>query len=168
MDEVSENMKAMIERATYLRGRILTSYSQVEFLLADISVKLGLKFPYLVRKRISAVKRIADRPGFEIYQVELERVCDDLLRYDELRNFMAHGFMMLHVDKIEDHRLEYRMYQRDGEDLKLGTIKTTIPILSTAAEEITRYVSHAVSLFSRIYLEKRLERGDDAALTEWS
>jgi hypothetical protein len=36
----------------------------VEFLLADISVKLDLRFPYLIEKRIKAVRRNAEREGY--------------------------------------------------------------------------------------------------------
>jgi hypothetical protein len=53
--------KSLIEEATYLRGKILTSYAQVEFLLADLSVKLDLRFPYLIKDRIKAAKRISER-----------------------------------------------------------------------------------------------------------
>ena len=38
----------LIERATYLRGRYLTSYAQCEFLLADLSVKVDNRFRYAI------------------------------------------------------------------------------------------------------------------------
>ena len=41
----------------------------------------------------------------------------------------------------------------------LITIQTTIPHLENAAEHITKYVSHAVRLFGRIYIEQKLELG---------
>jgi hypothetical protein len=44
----TELQKSLVDEAMFLRGRIVTSYSQVEFLLADISVKLDVKFPYRV------------------------------------------------------------------------------------------------------------------------
>jgi hypothetical protein len=43
MPEPSELQKSLIKEATYLRSKILTSYAQVEFLLADLSVRLDLK-----------------------------------------------------------------------------------------------------------------------------
>jgi hypothetical protein len=36
--EMDENQKNMIDRAVYLRGRIITQFAQYEYLLADISV----------------------------------------------------------------------------------------------------------------------------------
>lgn len=158
MKKPTEFQTGLVEQATYLRGRILTAYSQVEFLLADISVKLDLNFPYRINNRIKAVKCIAERSGYEIYKEDLTKVCDELLEYDELRNFMAHGFMILTTDKKGQHELEYRLYQReDRESFNLVTIKTTVPYLRNAVEKITLYVQHAVEVFRRIYTEKKLE-----------
>src|SRR5580693_500881 len=91
--EPTERQKGLVDEALYLRGRIVASYAQVEFLLADISVKLDLRFPYLIEARIKAVKRIAERGGYQVYKEDLDRMCDELLRYDELRHFMTHGFL---------------------------------------------------------------------------
>ena len=44
---LTDEQKALVDECIYLRGRIITSYSQVEFILADISVILDLKFPTL-------------------------------------------------------------------------------------------------------------------------
>jgi hypothetical protein len=44
--EPTNRQKSLVDEALYLRGRIVASYAQVEFLLADISVKLDLRFPF--------------------------------------------------------------------------------------------------------------------------
>jgi hypothetical protein len=36
---MDENQKNIIDRAVYLRGRVITHFAQCEYLLADISVK---------------------------------------------------------------------------------------------------------------------------------
>ena len=154
----SDFQKTIINDAIALRGSVITSYSQVEFLLADISVKLNLRFPYLIKDRIKAVKQIAQRAGYEKYRDELEKVCNELIEYDEIRTFMAHGFLTVTTDANGGHKLEYRMYQRDGEGkFNLLLIETTIPLLEQAAITITKYVSDAVQLFGRIYNEQQLE-----------
>lgn len=161
----TEFQRALVEEATYLRGRILTSYAQVEFLLADISVKLDLKFPYLIKKRIKAVQRIAERPQYDRYKAELSFVCDRLLEYDDLRNFMAHGFVKLTTDKAQRHQFEMRLYQRSESDaFELVTLKTTIEKLRESAEQIGRYVEESLSIFSRIYLEMKLEDPESSGL----
>jgi hypothetical protein len=154
----TEFQKALVEEATYLRGKILTGYAQVEFLLADLSVRLDLKFPYRVKDRIKAAKRLHERPGFEKYQDGLAKVCDDLLKYEELRHFMAHGFLMLHTDKLDNHQFEIRLYQREDKDnFVLATAQTTLPQLKAGADDISEYVTRAVEVFKRIYLEQKLE-----------
>jgi hypothetical protein len=161
MTEPSELQKSLVKEATYLRGKILTSYAQVEFLLADLSVKLDLKFPYRIDARVKAAKRISERPGFEPYKDELGVVCDQLLEYDELRNMMAHGFLMLTTDKKGKHKFDMRLYQRKSADtFSLREIETDIARLRATAEHIVQYVTRAVRLFERIYLEQKLEQPD--------
>jgi hypothetical protein len=158
VSEITDYHRTLVDEALWLRGRIVASYSQVEFLLADIAVKLDLRFPYLIKDRIKAVKRIAERPGYEIYKTELEMVCDDLLRYDEIRTFMAHGFMRVDFDKLGNHRFELLRYQREAEGkYTLLSATTDIARLRDAAEHITDYVSGVHNLFVRIYRENKLE-----------
>jgi hypothetical protein len=154
----TELQKSLVDEARFLRGRIVAAYSQVEFLLADISVKLDLNFPYLVKDRIKAVKRIAERDGYEIYKEDLDRMCDELLRYDDLRHFMAHGFMSLATDKKGNHQFEFRLYRREGNGkYTLEIRQTTVEGPRQAVGDITEYVSNAVRLFEKIYREQKLE-----------
>jgi hypothetical protein len=52
-----------------------------------------------------------------------------------------------------------RLYQRAGEGkFNLIEIETNIVRLRSAAEHISQYVSRAVALFGRIYIEQRLEQ----------
>ena len=69
--EPSDLQKSLVDEALYLRGRIVAAYAQVEFLLADLVVKLDLRFPYLIDKRIKAVKQIAERSGYSDYKQEI-------------------------------------------------------------------------------------------------
>jgi hypothetical protein len=156
--EPTELQKALIDEALLLRGRIVAAYAQVEFLLADISVKLDLRFPYLVKDRIKSVRRIAERAGYGDYKDDLERVCEELLRYDDLRHFMTHGFLSLTTDTKNNHQFEFLRYEREGEGkFTLLSAKTSIERLREAANDITAYVSNAVRLFERIYREQKLE-----------
>jgi hypothetical protein len=136
-NEPTEQHKSLVDEVLYLRGRIIASYAQVEFLLADISVKLDLRFPYLIDARIKAVKRIAERKGYDIYKEELDSVCEELLLYDDIRHFMTHGFLSLTTDKKGNHQFEFLRYQRDGEGkFTLLSAKTTIERLRQAADDI--------------------------------
>src|SRR4051812_6133077 len=125
-NEAEDWHKKLLEDSFYLRGRIIASYSQIEFLLADISVKLDLKFPYLIKDRIKAAKRIGEREQFAKYKDELDKICDGLLEFDDVRNFLSHGYLTLHVDKIGNHQFEYRMYQRADGSFTLMRGTTTL------------------------------------------
>jgi 6-phosphogluconate dehydrogenase len=61
--EINEFQKRLTDEACLLRGKIIAGYSLVEYVLADISVRLDLKFPYRIKDRIKAVKQIVDRPS---------------------------------------------------------------------------------------------------------
>ena len=154
----TEQQKELIDEALYLRGCIIASYAQVEFLLADVSVKLDLRFPYLIDARIRAVRRIAEREGYEDYKEELERICEELLQYDDLRHFMTHGFLSLATDGKGNHQFEFLRYNRNGEGkFTLISATTSIERLRQAKDHIQQYVSHVIRLFERIYREKELE-----------
>jgi hypothetical protein len=158
-DLVTEQQKKLIDDLIYLRGRIITSYSQVEFLLADIAVKLELKFPYRIEARLKAAKRIAEREGYEFYKAELEEICDGLVQYDDIRKYMAHGWASLEVDSRDNHRFELRMYERTGErQFELMSATSTRERLLEAANDINAYTAKVINLFHRIYLERGLEK----------
>jgi hypothetical protein len=62
--EVNKFQKELKDEACFLRGQIITGYSMVEYVLADISVHLDLKLPYLIKDRIKAAKEIVNRPEY--------------------------------------------------------------------------------------------------------
>jgi hypothetical protein len=158
LEKPTELQKALVDEAFFLRGRIVAAYAQVEFLLADISVKLDLRFPYLVKERIKSVKRIADREGYGTYRDDLARVCDELLKYEDLRHFMTHGFLSLTTGAQNTHQFEFLRYEREeGGKFRLLSAKTNIERLREATADITQYVSDTVRLFERFYREQNLE-----------
>lgn len=79
-------------------------------------------------------------------------------RYDELRHFMAHGFLSLTVDRKGNHQFEFLRYVREGDGkYNMMSAKTTIERLREAASDVGEYVSSFIRLFERIYREKKLE-----------
>jgi hypothetical protein len=148
----------LVDEAIYLRGRIISAYAQVEFLLADFISKLEDRFAYRIESRIKGVRKIAEMPGYEAYRHDLHRLSDELLVYDELRHFMAHGFMRAEFDRAGNYRFELLRYARDGEG-KYQLMQSTTDIfrLRNAVEDIGSYVNDVMNLFERIYREKKLE-----------
>jgi hypothetical protein len=158
MKEPREQSKAIVAEMTYLRGRIITAYAQVEFFLADLSVKLNLNFPYKIVNRIKAVKKIAEQLEYAAYRDELHQVCNELLGYDEIRNYMAHGMVSVTTDLKGQHLIELRIYTRTNKQLFHGhRLETNLPRMRAAADHIVEYSQRAIMLFQRIYQERKLE-----------
>jgi hypothetical protein len=154
----NQTYRNLVDEALYLRGRIVASYSQVEFLLADLISKLEDRFAYRIESRIKGVRKIAELPGYEAYRKDLHRLSDELLIYDELRHFMAHGFMRMDVGKENTHRFEFLRYVREGErKFELMSARTDIVRLRQAVADIGGYVNEVINMFERIYREKKLE-----------
>jgi hypothetical protein len=153
-----EQTVALVKELTHLRGRIITSYAQVEFLLADFSVKINVDFPYRIKDRIKAAKKIVERPEYASYREEMIKICDKLLEYDEARHLMAHGMVKLTADPQGNHDIEFRLYrQTRKETFELVEVHSSVARMRAAADEITAYVGSAVDLFRRIYKEMKLE-----------
>jgi hypothetical protein len=154
----NQEHRELIDEAIYLRGRIIAAYAQVEFLLADIISKLEDRFAYRIESRVKGVRKIAEMPGYEAYRYDLHRLSDELLIYEELRHFMAHGFMRAEVDRAGNHRFQLLRYMREGEGkYKLMQSTTDIPRLKQAVKDIGSYVNDVMNLFEHIYREKKLE-----------
>jgi hypothetical protein len=154
--EVNEFQKALVDEALFLRGQIIAGYSMVEYVLADVAVRLDLKFPYLIKDRIKAAKEIADRQGYEPYRHDIHRVCDELLRYDDLRNFMAHGIMSLKTD----NQFELRRFERHRKAFRRRTLELSVEDLRRSAGEINKYTQDAYAVFKKFYLEQAVETFD--------
>jgi len=149
MDKPKPESIALGDEMFYLRGKIITGYAQVEFLLADISVKLNMNFPYLLKDRIKEAKKIVERPGYEKYRAELFEICDRLVEYDDLRHFMAHGLVMI-TTMGPAHCLELRRYQRKAEGkFKQLFLYSNLDNLRNDAAEVCAYSSRAVGLSER-------------------
>jgi hypothetical protein len=159
MMEVNEFAKALTDEACCLRGQIITGYSMVEYLLADILMRLDLKFPYLIEERIKAAKKIVDRPEYAAYRDDFHRVCDELLRYDDLRNFMAHGYLSLDIDRDQtSHKFTMRLYER-AEPGKYRCLRRDFPVedFRKVAGEMVKYTHEAYAVFDKFYTEQALE-----------
>jgi hypothetical protein len=129
---------SIIDRATYCRGRIITSFAQCEFLLADLAEKVDGRFVYLLKDRIKIARSLVEASGaFNRYANELTPMMEHLLEWDDVRNFLVHGFMMFVADNAGKHMIEYRRYNRvSKEEYELRQWSVTIDDLERAKEHI--------------------------------
>jgi hypothetical protein len=165
--EPSNLQKSLVTEAAFLRGQIIGSYAQVEFLLADLAVRCSVrpeyhehlrKFPYKLESRLKAVRQLAELPGpIHFYRDELVPLIDQILKYEELRHFMAHGLLVIKTQG-PNHLLQFRLYDtKDKGQLALGIIETTCEQLLGSGTEVAEFASSIAQLFKRIYLEQKLQ-----------
>jgi len=157
--EMNEFQKRLTDEACLLRGKIIAGYSLVEYVLADISVRLDLKFPYRIKDRIKAVKQIVHRPEYQAYRNDFHRVCDELLRYDDLRNFLAHGIMVLETSPDQTtHRFVMQRYKhlKTGKFRRL-TLEFSVEDFRRVADEMVKYTNDAHAVFHKFYIEQAVE-----------
>lgn len=158
---------AVVADAAMLRGAIVTSYAQVEHLLADIVLRcqpmaeysnLPQTFPYKLETRIARVRDIVGMAGpLQKYKSAFENVITELLKFEELRHFMAHGLLHIRTGDDGGHILIYRMHrQAKGSTIEEGTMVTNLPQLEDAARQVAHYALQAVSLFRDVYRDHNL------------
>jgi hypothetical protein len=152
--------------ASFNRGAIITSYAQVEFLLADLVLRWRTQtrgeegtLPYSLDSRIQAAREvIRQNDSFKDYRAEVDELIDGLKPYREIRDMMAHGMQILRTHKDEWHQLDYRMFRMaKGGFIEVGRMNTSVDQLAIAAKEIGEYAQRFVSLWRRIYMDQGLE-----------
>ena len=159
---------SVIERAATLRGAIITSYAQVEFLLGDIVMRcmdipeyafLPRDFPQRFSVRLKRVADILAAAGpLADLREPFEAIMAEMVRYEELRHFMAHGLLRVFVTGASSHSLEYRMWrQRKGRPPEEGKLETNLEHLGDAAHQVAGFSGRAVRLFRDTYLGRNLQ-----------
>jgi hypothetical protein len=156
---VNAFQKELTDEACLLRGKIIANYSLVEYVLADISVRLDLRFPYAIEKRIKAAKKIVDRPEYAAYRDDFHRVCDEFPRYEELRHFMTHGIMFLETSPDQTtHKFTMHLYESYAKGkFRQLTRKFSVEDFRRMAGEMVKYTNDAYAVFHKFYTEQAVE-----------
>jgi hypothetical protein len=169
-NDVSDETKALVNHAVYLRGNIITSYAHIEFLLADICLKawqlpdythLARAFPYKTDSRIRAVGALLGCEGpLKQYREGVQPVLDKLLSYEERRHFIAHGLMIVTPLPPNDATLQYRLYRTTRQGTAIAFFETTASDLEPVALDIGTLLTGMLITFRRIYFDLGFELED--------
>jgi hypothetical protein len=158
--EMPDEQKQMIDRAMFLRGRMITHFAQCEYLLADISVRVDRRFIYLLKKRVKAVEAITSEGGpYAKYAADIVPLANQLLAWDDIRNFLAHGMIfLLYVQKRQSFVFEFRRYTR-SDDQKFQHMNWFISLdeLEEASNALADVCDKFIKAFRSIYIEENLE-----------
>ena len=159
-------IKRIVGQVQLMRGAFIGSYAQVEFLLADICVKtweipeyasLKAKFPYRAESRIKAANALFESNGrLAKYREEVRGLFQELLRFEEVRDFMAHGLLRIDT-RSQDFSVHMRMYRPVKGGLQIGTLDMPVMELAGAVQQIVPFTHGLVTTFKRIYLEQNLQ-----------
>jgi hypothetical protein len=167
---LAETAKAIVNHAVWLRGTVITNYAHIEFLLADICVKawqqpqyrhLSTSFPYKTETRIKAVRELFDADGpLQKHRSGVDPALDELLNFEELRHFIAHGLMIV-TPYLDDPKLEYRLYQTKKEGYSISFKEVTASELTEISKRISELQTQLLISFRAIYSELKLEFNDN-------
>lgn len=168
--DFAETAKAMVNHAVWLRGTIITNYAHIEFLLADICVKawqkpkyqhLSTSFPYKTETRIKAVRELFDAEGpLKKHRSGVDPALDELLTFEELRHFIAHGLMIV-TPYPDDPKLEFRLYQTKRQGYAISFKEMTASELADVSNRIAELQTQLLVSFRAIYSELKLEFNDN-------
>jgi hypothetical protein len=169
-DDVSDESKAIVNPAVYLRGNIITSYAHIEFLLADICLKawqlgeyahLARPFPYKTDSRIKAVRALFEGEGpLKPHREGTQQALDKLLNFEELRHFIAHGLMIVTPMPPSDAMSQYRLYRTTKQGTVIAFFETSASDLDHVALEIGTLLTNMLTTFRRIYFDLGFELED--------
>jgi hypothetical protein len=152
-EDATDADRSIVTDAIFSRGSIITSYAHIEHLLADICLQswktseyahLAGLFPYKTESRIKAVRSLLETAGpLKSYHGELEPVLDDLLTFEELRHFVAHGVMIVTATTPPGAQIEYRLFRTTKKGVQVGTIIMSASELEDVGFKISSSPSNA-------------------------
>jgi hypothetical protein len=162
--------RAMVSDAVFTRGSIITSYAHIEYLLADFCLQAWKRseythlrgvFPYKTESRIRAVRKLLESDGpLKLYCEALQPVLDDLLDFEEIRHFVAHGVMVVKATPPTGARIEYQLFRTTKEGPQLGALNTTSAEMEDVGIKISVLLGKLLTTMNRIYddLDFEMER----------
>ncbi|MBI3700588.1 MAG: hypothetical protein HY242_09130 [Afipia sp.] len=165
--EPPEKIKLQVREAAALRGNIVGAFSHIEYLLADVCMRAWLRpeyrhladsFPYKVESRIRSVRTLFSAEGpLKKYEATVDPLLDELLKFEELRHFMAHGWAQGDIKKNEI-TISYRLYIIAKGGSPTSETKTfSLRELQEIADDLNKYSANILGLFYRIYLDEKLQ-----------
>lgn len=156
----SDQEEADIRTIHLLRGAIITAYSQVEFLLADLYFRarhlqeysyLPNKFPYKLEAKLKRLKSIADLPGpIEQFRQELHAAVDGILQLEKIRHFMDHGILIDRKQETGKNQISFRGYVEINGERMMEFLNGDLRDLNNSLNIIETYTMKFVLLAHKI------------------
>lgn len=160
--EIAQAHREAIERYQTLRGWIVGSYSQVEFLMADTIVRAQSipdydhlpKTPtFNVTKRVKRFRDLVESPGpISIHAEDLRGVVDRWERTEDIRHFLVHGFATFRWTRSGDMMMTFRRYMPDLDaDDPFREMHFRLDTLQAFRDRIGTETNIAVGVFEQMH-----------------
>lgn len=165
-----EQVARIADAATEDRGWIVNSFAQVEFLLADLTLRcrrfpeyndLTSRLPYRLESRIRAVRGLCSTRGpLTPYAARIGVLLDRLEQAEDLRHFIVHGFSSVHIARLSDDvAIQFRRFDPDKTDTeRLRELWFRPQQLHQERLDANAFAQTAVQLFADMYLTLGLEK----------
>jgi hypothetical protein len=163
-----DQIVAVIEEATSLRGWISNSYAQVEYLLGDLIMRCR-QFPeygeftatisHSAVKRVSKVRSMLKIAGpLTPFVGHLSEVLDAFDLNHDVRNLLAHGFCEFHFTPDGDAGLYFRKFDRgdvgadQDPDILVERVFRLID-MQYHREQFTFQAQRALEVFAKVHFD---------------
>lgn len=164
-----DDIIATIEECQRLRGWLVNSFAQVEFLLGDLPCRawelpeyVHMRGPVSIvaKNRLAQTRSLLEAPGpLAAYATRLLPVLDRFERNDRARNFLAHGFCSFDVvPRTGEMAMRFRCYvPRKGGEPELLELYMLPNELAAAREQWVGIAEQVIEACHEIYLRFGLE-----------
>lgn len=156
-----------VETQSQLRGQIISSYAQVEFMLVHLIFQariikaywsLGLRYRRKLDKKIEQVEKLIAASGpIQNYQDRVKAVMDQLGAFKDDRDYMAHAYCEIYF-RDEEPEYRYRMIRNNENNEQTVEYRIYSPgELEKLERQLTSITNTLMELFREIYLNQGLE-----------
>jgi hypothetical protein len=118
-------------------------------------------FPYKTDSRIKAVRTLFEGDGpLKPYREGIQPALDELLNFEDLRHFVAHGLLIVTPMPPSDAMLQYRLYRTTKQETAIAFMETSASDLENVSLEISTLLNKMLTTFRRIYFDLGFELED--------
>lgn len=159
---IATRHREAIEQIQNMRGWIVGSYSQVEFLMADAIVRsqtikeyghLSKAPTFNVTKRVRRFRELINTPGpMSVHAEALGAVVDAWESTEETRHFLVHGFAIFRWTQAGDMMMTFRRYMPELDEADpFREMHFRPETMQRLRDRITEDTSAAVEAFAQMH-----------------
>jgi hypothetical protein len=155
---LNASQRGAIDAAQRLRGMLVGSYAQIEFLIGHLCesmskvepyAALGEGFPFRAENRIRVARKYFALENAPLYKFRdaAQALLDELADHERTRHFMAHGYMDLSSDGRGGYKVLVRCYRpKSPGDPNEEQIRWTLDEMEAEANRASEFCGRWIRL----------------------